>query len=71
MHLIFIPNGRFNRRSIGVVKGLLYIVAQCIGATLGAGILRVLVPSNVSSNSNELILKNEGNIILMSKLKFE
>ena len=39
---------------IGVVKGLLYIVAQCIGATLGAGILRVLVPSNVSSNSKEL-----------------
>jgi len=39
---------------IGVVKGLLYIVAQCIGATLGAGILRVLVPSNVVRGSSGL-----------------
>lgn len=29
---------------IGLVKGLLYIVAQCIGAILGAGVLRLLVP---------------------------
>ena len=31
---------------IGLIKGLLYMVAQSIGAILGAGILRVLVPAN-------------------------
>ena len=28
-------------RKIGIVKGLLYILAQCVGAIVGAGLLRV------------------------------
>ena len=31
---------------IGAVKGLLYVVAQCVGAIVGAGILSILIPSS-------------------------
>jgi len=36
--------GLITGAKIGVVKGLLYVVAQCIGAIVGAGILSVLIP---------------------------
>ena len=32
---------------IGIVKGFLYIVFQCLGAMTGAAILRAVVPSEV------------------------
>merc|ERR1712193_34879 len=32
-------------RKIGLVKALLYVVAQCLGAILGAGLLKVFLPS--------------------------
>lgn len=31
---------------VGLLKGLLYVVAQCIGATSGAGILSFLIPAD-------------------------
>ena len=33
--------GLITGAKIGIVKGLLYIVAQCIGALVGAGLLKV------------------------------
>ena len=36
------------------MKGLLYIAAQSVGAVLGAGVLRVLVPSEVVRGSSGL-----------------
>ena len=36
--------GLITGAKIGLIKGLLYMVAQSVGAILGAGILRVLVP---------------------------
>ena len=33
--------GLVTARKLGVVKGLLYIIAQCVGALIGAGILQV------------------------------
>jgi len=38
--------GLITGAKIGLIKGLLYMVAQSIGAILGAGILRVLVPAS-------------------------
>ena len=34
--------GLVTARKLGVVKGLLYIIAQCVGALIGAGILQVM-----------------------------
>ena len=33
--------GLVTGRKMGIVKGALYIIAQCIGALIGAGILQV------------------------------
>ena len=41
-----------NTLQIGLIKGLLYMVAQSIGAILGAGILRVLVPASSVRGDN-------------------
>lgn len=37
--------GLITGAKIGLIKGLLYMVAQSVGAILGAGILRILVPA--------------------------
>jgi len=36
-------------RKIGLIKAILYIVSQCIGAVIGTGLLKVFYPSNVTS----------------------
>ena len=35
--------GLVTGRKMGIAKGILYIIAQCIGALIGAGILQVLM----------------------------
>jgi len=39
-------------QKIGLVKALLYVVSQCLGAILGAGLLKVFYPSDISSTSS-------------------
>lgn len=34
-------------QKIGLVKALLYVVSQCLGAVLGAGLLKVFYPSSI------------------------
>jgi len=40
---------------LGLVKGLLYIVAQCIGATIGAALLWAFSPTGTVQSWNELL----------------
>lgn len=40
--------GLFVGTKIGLVKGLLYVVAQCVGAIVGAGLLRAFVPAQIA-----------------------
>jgi len=37
---------------IGLVKGLLYIIMQCIGAMIGAGLLKAFIPGNLAGVTN-------------------
>merc|ERR1719284_847960 len=39
--------GLITGAKIGLVRGLLYIVAQSLGAILGAGVLRAITPNSV------------------------
>jgi len=39
-------------QKIGLVKALLYVVSQCLGAILGAGLLKVFYPSSISSSDS-------------------
>jgi len=43
--------GLFVGRKIGLVKGLLYIVVQCVGGIAGAGILSILLPTEIASKN--------------------
>merc|ERR1712150_294386 len=38
-------------RKIGLIKAILYIVSQCIGAIIGTGLLKVFYPSTVTPDS--------------------
>merc|ERR1712110_333308 len=40
--------GLITGAKIGIVKGILYIVAQCVGALVGAGLLKAFLPSEES-----------------------
>merc|ERR1712156_410717 len=40
---------------LGLVKGLLYIVAQCIGATIGAALLLAFSPTGTTQSIQELL----------------
>jgi len=44
--------GLITGAKIGIVKGLLYIVAQSIGGVVGAGVLRAITPSSVRGYGN-------------------
>ena len=45
---------------IGVLKGLLYVVAQCVGAIVGAGILAILIPGEAGTNSLTNVSAGQG-----------
>ena len=45
---------------IGVLKGLLYVVAQCVGATVGAGILSILIPGPAGANGLTNVSPGQG-----------
>ena len=45
---------------IGVLKGLLYVVAQCLGAIVGAGILAILIPGEAGTNSLTNVSAGQG-----------
>ncbi|KAK7579752.1 hypothetical protein V9T40_000381 [Parthenolecanium corni] len=36
---------------VTVIRGLLYVIAQCIGAIAGSGVLKILVPENFGATS--------------------
>jgi len=38
-------------RKIGLIKAILYIVSQCIGAVIGTGLLKVFYPSTVTDQT--------------------
>jgi len=39
-------------RKIGLIKAILYIVSQCIGAIIGTGLLKVFYPSDVTKDND-------------------
>jgi len=39
-------------RKIGLIKAILYIVSQCIGAVIGTGLLKVFYPSGVTKDND-------------------
>lgn len=53
-----ITSGLIVGAKIGLVKGLLYIVFQCIGALIGAGLLKAFIPADhvVKGNTEPLPL---------------
>ena len=45
---------------IGLVKGLLYVVAQCVGAIVGAAVLSILIPGEAGASGLSGINAGQG-----------
>jgi len=48
--------GLFIGRKIGLIRSILYIVAQCLGGVIGAGLLSVLMPNSVEKGLGQSTL---------------
>ena len=45
---------------MGLVKGLLYVVAQCVGAIVGAAVLSILIPGQAGASGLSGINAGQG-----------